>query len=391
MRMKRWAAAMLAVLYCGTLLPLQALAETTVYGDVNGDGNVNAMDASLILVDAAALAAGLDGCLTADARTQGDVDENGSANAVDASILLQYASSVAAGKIETDLKDYYTQLTQDVTSLPVPEMIVGKWDSAVRVKWDLQLPATGYEIYRSTSASAAVSSYTKIADIQGDLRYVDEGLDNDTAYYYSMRSYRVQSDGTVIYSDYADVQSSATTMAILNGADLDPKNSIRMYNRQVPEADTTYYEVELTENDIAIIEAFLDEHFTEDATQEEILWETMYWIHTEVDYAYAGDAWNEIAGLSWVEAIFVHQKGQCVQYNGALASMMAYFGYDVSMVQGWRGTYPSNYWQHFWAEVNIGGTLYIMECGNLGKNGNWYYFLSEYDETSKYIRNCINM
>ena len=106
---------------------------------------------------------------------------------------------------------------------------------------------------------------------------------------------------------------------------------------------------------------------------------------------YNGSDWNQISGKSFVEAIFKYKKGQCAQYNGAMACMMAYLGYNVRIVQGYRGTWNTNYWQHFWVEIPLYGVNYIMETGNYGKNGSWMYFLAPYKYTSGYIRNCKNM
>lgn len=66
---------------------------------------------------------------------------------------------------------------------------------------------------------------------------------------------------------------------------------------------------------------------------------------------------------------------------------MVYLGYDAYIIQGYRGTYKGNHWQHFWCEVNINGTKYLMETGNK-KDGDWWYFLTPYKYTSGYIMNC---
>ena len=96
------------------------------------------------------------------------------------------------------------------------------------------------------------------------------------------------------------------------------------------------------------------------------------WIHYENEYAYAGPKWNEICDLTYTDAIFNHKKGQCVQYNGAMALFLAYYGFDVYMVRGW--TNPGV--QHYWTEVNLGGKVYVVECGNSGKNGDWWQSFS---------------
>lgn len=79
--------------------------------------------------------------------------------------------------------------------------------------------------------------------------------------------------------------------------------------------------------------------------------------------------------------------GQCAQYNGAMAAMTAYLGYDACVIQGYRGSYSGYHWQHFWCEVNIQGRRYLMETGNYGKDGSWSYFMCPYEQTSGYVIN----
>lgn len=174
------------------------------------------------------------------------------------------------------------------------------------------------------------------------------------------------------YGKCTDITDAKT--AILENAALNPHDSYTIWNRQVsPEKE--YMKITLKEKDVAILEQFAAEHFTEDMTMAQKLWITQQWIHKKVDYAYAGEKWNSIVNLSYVEAIYVNRMGQCVQYNGAMAAMMIWFGYDVYMVKGWTST--GN--QHFWTEVVIDGKTYLMECGNYGKNGNWHDFLEPLD------------
>ena len=132
--------------------------------------------------------------------------------------------------------------------------------------------------------------------------------------------------------------------------------------------------ITLTDKDYEIIEKFAAEHFTDDMTMSERLYVTWWWIHCNVDYAYAGAKWNTISGKSYVDAIFNYKMGQCVQYNGAMAAVLAYYGFDVYMVKGW--VYPATKsGQHYWTEVMIDGKRYYVETGNRGKNGDkWQYF-----------------
>ncbi len=229
------------------------------------------------------------------------------------------------------------------------------------------------------------------AEIQGNTYYFGENgvmqtntsvwrdlgwHENDDINYglYYQQEYYLQADGTAI------------TMAahLLNSVSLKSHKSFVVYNRQT--ATTSQWTCTLSDNDIKILEKFKKEHFTSDMTREEQLLTVWEWIHYNVSYAYAGDDWNSISDKSWVEAIFTYKKGQCAQYNGAMAAMMAYLGYDVNMVQGWVGSTDT---QHFWTEVTIGGTSYLMETGNAGKNGMWSYFMIDYqscDDALGYIQ-----
>lgn len=66
-------------------------------GDVDEDGNVNAVDAANILVAAATVGAGGDITWTDTQKKNADVDGNGSFNSTDAAYILMYAAEVGAG------------------------------------------------------------------------------------------------------------------------------------------------------------------------------------------------------------------------------------------------------------------------------------------------------
>ncbi len=393
MNLKRVIAGVLTCVQFAMLLPTAAMAvnaaENYELGDPTGDSMADASDAANILEDAAAFGVSGTGLLTDAQRSAADTNMDGIVDASDAATILVYSALKGTGAVTESFPVYVEQQQGDVDVLSRPVMYVGKLDGAAKIRWDIVPYATGYEIYRYAGASTSGTNYQLVQTVQGGgtISYVDDLPDNGK-YCYKIRAFRKQSSGT-IYSDYSIARENWTKEAILQGADLEPHNTITVYNRQG--AETTSYDVTLTDEDLAILEKFAVEHFPENCTREDQLWTTLQWIHKNVNYAYAGELWNSIAGMSWAEAVFENQKGQCVQYNGALASMMAYLGYDVCMVQGYRGNASGSYWQHFWPEVNIGGTTYMMECGNLGKSGDWYYFLCTYDQTSKYICNQKNM
>ena len=76
-----------------------------VTGELNGDGTINASDAAVILIAAAAIGAGQDSGLTEAQKTAADVNCDGICNASDAAIVLIYAAAVGAGQ-DVKLSDF---------------------------------------------------------------------------------------------------------------------------------------------------------------------------------------------------------------------------------------------------------------------------------------------
>ncbi len=74
-------------------------------GDVNDDGDADAVDASLILVAATRKGVGKESELTADQEERADVNSDGERNAVDASIILVYATAKGVGR-DVKLEDF---------------------------------------------------------------------------------------------------------------------------------------------------------------------------------------------------------------------------------------------------------------------------------------------
>lgn len=73
----------------------------SVLGDLNSDGEVNAGDAAMILVAAAAVGSGSDSGLTAAQENAADLNQDDAFDAVDAALVLQYAAYVGAGGTQT--------------------------------------------------------------------------------------------------------------------------------------------------------------------------------------------------------------------------------------------------------------------------------------------------
>ena len=75
------------------------------FGDPNGDGNIDAKDASFILAAYSRLSTGEEGVLTAAENTAADVKTDGNVDAKDASAILAYYAYLSTGGT-LDLTDY---------------------------------------------------------------------------------------------------------------------------------------------------------------------------------------------------------------------------------------------------------------------------------------------
>ena len=88
----------------------EAGAASGLIGDLNGDGKVDAGDATEILIASAKMGAGLDSGLTAQQMALADVNGDGEVNAGDASEVLQFAAAVGAGENVTP-ESYFARLS----------------------------------------------------------------------------------------------------------------------------------------------------------------------------------------------------------------------------------------------------------------------------------------
>ena len=262
--------------------------------------------------------------------------------------------------------------------------------NAVTIKWNKNSKATGYQIYRCKEYWFDDDSFSRIKTVEGasTVEYTQTKLSNDAYYYYKVRAYKTINDKKY-YSEFTEVKCSASLESRLNAATLSSHKTVPLYNVQGTSSKKTGT-LTLSDSDIKTLKAFASEHFESGMTREDKLMTTLLWINENVKYARGSD-WSKISSKSYVNAVFNYKLGQCAQYNGAMAAMMAYLGYDARLVQGYRGTWNTNYWQHFWVEVKIDGLIYIMETGNYECDGPWYYCLARYSETSGYIKNQKNM
>ena len=288
--------------------------------------------------------------------------------------------AVKSSKSNTALKEAVR------TMLKTPELTLTTKNKAAALKWTKNSKADGYQIYRSSNWDDEKKVKT-VRDCN-TTKWTNKKLNNDYDYFFCIRAYK-KIGGKTYYSAMSPTQYSGSSSARVNGANLKSHTSFKVYNVQGTKT-TFMYNINLNENDIKLLDKFKKKYFKEGMTREEQLQVTLDWINKNVKYA-LGDDWAKISGKTWVEAIFKYKMGQCAQYNGAMAAMMAYLGYDVQVVMGYRGTWKTNYWQHFWTEVKIQGSTYIVETGNYGRSGNWSYLVRRYSEAPGYIKNQKNL
>lgn len=273
-----------------------------------------------------------------------------------------------------------------MTPLLQPSVTGVLYKNSIKLKWKKNAKADGYIIYRRTVKKTSLSGAKKVGTLNKNTlcTFTDKTISPKYNYYYTVRAYKKIGNKTY-YSLDGSFCRSDTPSTILAGAQLKKRDSIKVYNTQG--AKTTSYTYTISKRDMQVLKKFADKHFKKNMSREEKLRYTLNWINKNVIYA-TGNDWNKICSKGYADAVFTYKLGQCVQYNGAMAEMMAYLGYDAYLIQGYRGSRSTGrIWQHFWCEVNINGRVYLMETGNYDCDGNWHYFLTPYSETSGYIKN----
>lgn len=316
--MKKLISAVFAVL-CIALMGMFSANASAEYslGDVNGDGIVDSTDSSDILIYYSAVSTGKPYDWEDDRIAAGDVDRNGKTDSSDASYILAYYS-------------YLQTLSEDEEILSILDFVAGIAEPPAEAspKNDILAPA---------------------------------GLD-------------LGEPGTIQY--------------IVNTAELKPHDDIPLYNIKGNNSNggkpmfVRNYTV--TEEDKKLLNDFAEEHFTDDMTNYDRLKYTWEWLHFNITYANGSQGWNtydKIANMTFVQACFGEKLGQCIQYNGAFAEMMAYMGYDVYMLEKWNGANYTN--QHFISEVNINGLGYSTEVGETSYDSpsSGYYWMWLFDHS----------
>lgn len=257
------------------------------------------------------------------------------------------------------------------------------FENSVTLNWDAVSGASGYEIYMSTDNC----NFKRIKTIKNKKRdsYTKTKITpNLINYSFYLKVYKLKG-GVKTYLHQSETVTSNDMAAIVNGSVGEPKKSFKTYNVQGEKASVAY-KVSISAADKAIIKNFDANYNTDDMSPYDRIWTAFQFIHRKTTYA-SGGLYSQIGNSTYVDSIFNKRIGQCVQYNGAMLEYLANLGMNVKLLMGYRGTSPDNKWQHFWGQVKLSnGKTYVMETGNYGNDGSWYYFFTPYSRTKKYLK-----
>ena len=159
----------------------------------------------------------------------------------------------------------------------------------------------------------------------------------------------------------------------LNSAELTQKDTVEV--KHLRDSVDMYWDVEITDEDKAIIDS-LFAALPQDATNLEKIYAAYRYIQMNYSYARGWELYSQIWDKTPVDAVFNYHLAQCLQYNGAMAEVLAYMGYDVMIVESMRGRafdedgVSWDYWNHYWMELYLNGNTYLIEVGQ--PEDNWY-------------------
>ena len=286
---------------------------------------------------------------------------------------------------------------KEIMMIHDPKLSVEDNGTKATLTWTSNSFITSYQVFRDSELLATINDPFTTT-------YKDSGISSSETYTYRVvYNYKVKGKTYVSDASKQITRKSAEYRKILNSTNAarlnseknnKPKYTLVTENAQGSRSTYSSYDIRfLKTDDWTTLDKFAKKHFTSNMTKAEKVAYTLNWINKNVWYGTVADGgWAKLIAMvnngtfSYVNCIFNYKIGQCNCYNGALASMMLYLGYDAHLVMGYRGKTSdkgldrggANHWQHFWCEVKINGKTYVMEAGNYGEDGDWMHVCEKY-------------
>ena len=274
------------------------------------------------------------------------------------------------------LSSGFNALGASVT-LAAPELKLKSYATKAVLSWNYNSKADGYQIYWCGGDTSSVphnnqsgncwNERVKLKTISSNntTSYTKTDLTYKKNYHFKVRAYK-KSGSSVIYSGWSDEECTIDTVNRLNAASLKTRTSYKTINVQ-GEKNTLFADHTLTDKEKTILGNFAKSHFKDDWTPGEKIQYTAEWIRNNMTYLHD---YSQIKTYSYTENIFKYKEGQCSDYNGALIEMMIYLGFDARLIMGYRNGSA----QHFWGEVIIDGSVFLMEVGEkISDSPQWGY------------------
>lgn len=172
--------------------------------------------------------------------------------------------------------------------------------------------------------------------------------------------------------------------AQINSAALTPKTAVEVKHTR-EKAEMTW-NISIPAEDQALIKQMFAS-LPQGATNLEKIYAAYRYIQSSFTYARGAALYETIWDKTPLQAVLKMHLAQCLQYNGAIAEVLAFMGYDVKIVEGMLGSgnpaadTVTAFWSHYWTELYLNGKTYLVEVGQPadGWNGDFLVFYSETD------------
>ena len=300
-------------------------------------------------------------------------------NTPNENVLYYYSIKSYVKKGKTN---YFSKVSDTIPIFFGPNFHIASYSDSAKLKWNKISEATGYEVYFSEDRNnfKLLKRYKKNKYLSYTKKDI---LPYKKNYYFYITAYKTVNN-KINYIYNSSILETSDTASLINGSVGKPVSSYTTTNVQGSKSSS--YSSSISSNDRKIIKKFNNKYFSSDMPTYDKIYYTFMFIHKEITYA-TGGLWSKIGDSTYVDAIFNKKLGQCAQYNGAMVEYLLNLGINAKLIMGYRGTSTNNRWQHFWGEVKLkNGKTYVLETGNYGNDGSWYYFFTPYKNTKKYLK-----